>query len=68
MMMAWAMSGSLRYSSDKSTMFSLTSLSVFPCVAISRSGHTATNHYPLYAIIIGKGNEIDIVSINPALQ
>jgi len=34
------------YSSIKSTLFSLTSSSVLPCVAMSNMGQDATSHFP----------------------
>ena len=48
-------SGSFRYSSMSSAMFSFTSFSVFPCVAMSKMGHEATNHFPSFVIKIGRG-------------
>src|SRR5208283_2200169 len=51
----FAVSGSLRYSSMSSAMFSFTSFSVFSLVAISKVGQEATNHFPSFLIRIGKG-------------
>src|SRR3989344_2329772 len=48
-------SGSLRYSFIKSRMFSLTSCSVLPCVAISSVGQDAMNHLPSLPTNIGNG-------------
>ena len=51
----FGVSGSLRYWFIKSDMFSLTSFSVLPCVAMSRIGQDATNHLPSCVINIGRG-------------
>ena len=50
-----AVSGSRRYSFMSSVIFSFTSFSVFPCVAMSNAGHEATNHFPSFVIMMGKG-------------
>ena len=51
----FGVSGSLRYWFIKSAMFSLTSFSVLPCVAMSRIGQDATNHFPSCVIKMGRG-------------
>jgi len=52
-------SGSLRYSFMRSAMFSLTSFSVFACVATSRIGHDARNHLFSLVIRIGRGTRTE---------
>lgn len=51
----FAVSGSLKYSLMSSAKFSFTSFSVFPCIAMSKMGQEATNHFPSFVIRIGRG-------------
>ena len=50
----FCVSGSSIYSSIKSTIFSLTSSSVLPCVAMSNMGQDATNHFSSLVMSTGK--------------
>ena len=61
----FGVSGSSKYSIMSSSMFSRTSFSVLPCVAISRSGQTAINHLPSLLVTIGSETGIVfLLSIN----
>ena len=60
----YGVSGSLWYWFINSDMFSLTSFSVLPCVAISRIGPGATNHFPSFVIKVGRGTKIAVTSQN----
>ena len=49
-------------------MFSFTSFSVFPWVAISKIGHEATNHLFSFVIRIGRGTWIDMANRRAAVN